>query len=304
MGDWVLTRIKDGAHAFEMMRAVMDVLAHKTFLGHFNGLLASILTAAQAQTLLKIDDVRSLVRERIPNANVGAPERALWITFFRECWLAGARYTEAELTSALDLGDKNPLTNAEVTKLGVDLSADKLLVKIAPVLAIRAFGFKILEEEPSFAKTLSDEQLLGISQLSANNDAHWVTCRAVIAQVEPACALQLAIRLFKHSRELPDLDLVKGAFCLVDGFTRKQTWLPTELGDLWKKFGSQIQRDVIDPAVSPEQAVTSVMGLSRLQRAPSTSSTDSWEVVPGVEVGRPVARQAHRDPLFCASRQS
>eukprot|EP00812_Abedinium_dasypus_P015959 NODE_962_length_1291_cov_224.125405.p1 GENE.NODE_962_length_1291_cov_224.125405~~NODE_962_length_1291_cov_224.125405.p1 ORF type:complete len:300 (-),score=75.59 NODE_962_length_1291_cov_224.125405:374-1273(-) len=271
-----------------MLRVVLDVLARDRFRADFNALLTAILMKPQTEALFKLEAVRSLVRERIPRAEedgarLPAIVRAHWISFFRLCWVAGAHFEAAELSSALGLDSKNPLTKAEVLILGVDLPADKLLVRLAPTLAIPAFGFKILEEEPEFAKALSAEQLFQITELSAQKDVHWPTIRKVVAEVEPTSSLRLALSLFKASHETRDLDLVSKAYRSVDEFTRKQTWLPLELDRLLKKFGDQIQRDVIDPVVAPDHAIC--QEISRVTRLTRTPSTSSWVVVEGEAAG-------------------
>ena len=59
-----------------------------------------------------------------------------------------------------------------------------------------------------------------------------------------------AIARAQASRERPDLELLKTAYHAVDSFTRKQVWLPNELGSaLWAKFCNELQRQVVDGAV-------------------------------------------------------
>lgn len=147
----------------------------------------------------------------------------------------------------------------------------------APQHAVGQFGFAILEAEPQFATELSGAQLLSIAQLSAGglrDDANWATCRRVVSiwtdapeaprgasdarharvvghglHAGAATALRLSIDLFKASREAQDLQLLRCAYHAVDGFTRKQVWLPTELGPLWATFHAALQREVIEGAL-------------------------------------------------------
>ena len=44
-------------------------------------------------------------------------------------------------------------------QLGVDVQSYKLLVGIAPDKALLQFGYKILEEDPAFAKSLSEVRI-------------------------------------------------------------------------------------------------------------------------------------------------
>ena len=145
----------------------------------------------------------------------------LWISFFQESWLAGAPYTAGELKTALHLSGKNELSRVEVSQLGDSPGPCKVLMQVAPghVLGL-GLVYKILEEDPAFAKTLSDEQLAKITQLSAKDDANWVVCRKVIAELKPAAGLRHAISLVCMSRELGDLDLVREMYLASDRFTR------------------------------------------------------------------------------------
>ena len=112
-----------------------------------------------------------------------------------------------------------------------------MLVGLAPSYALPLYGYAILKEEPPFATWLSEEELLKIPQLTPQGlkeDQHWAVCRSVLAQVAPPSALRLALALVCQSREMSDLELVASAYKGVDGFTRKQVWLPNELQHLWR----------------------------------------------------------------------
>eukprot|EP00966_Prymnesium_polylepis_P002112 48418-Prymnesium_polylepis.1 len=63
------------------------------------------------------------------------------------------------------------------------------------------------------------------------------------------------------SRELPDLQLIKRAYHSVDSFTRKQVWLPKELGpELWSKFHDELQYRVVEGAVPREATLNGMFG--------------------------------------------
>jgi hypothetical protein len=239
----------------ELLRCLIEVLALHYSQPHYTACLANMLRAAPMRLLLAHAEVRELVRSRMPhrlearrpNAPQPPDERALQITFLKECAAAGAPFSSKDLRHALAL-EQRALTHGEVLLLGVDVLSCKALVDLAPSLAIPAFGYRILCAEPAFARTLPQADLLRISQLAAADEAHWPVCRSVIAVVEPAAALRIAIALFKHSCEPPDLDLLKRAYLAVDEFTRKQVWLPTELASVWATMGPQIQASIIDVA--------------------------------------------------------
>lgn len=282
--DWVLTRVHEGeSQSCARLRVVLDVLSHPVFKGSFIELVKVILQSTQAATMLKSAPVRDLLFERLPKVSKEPRgedtwnNRALRVIYFRECWLAGARFTAATLETELGITEHRPLQRTEVQQLGVDMAAYKLLMEMAPDTALPLFGLRILEEEAAFAKSLSMQQLRAIPQLWSHDDAHWATCRKVIAEVVATSALPLAVQLFKHSRELRDLDLVANAYQAVDNFTRKQTWLPLEFSQLWEKFGHAIQTKVIDPVVPPQQGIS--LEVSRVQQLSRSPSTSSWEVV-------------------------
>jgi len=262
--EWALTQVVSGPNdTCEMLRTVLDVLGRDRFSAVHIPLLRSALNFKPVQEALANDEVRFLLRQRLPKAESSAAARAMWIQFFRESWKTGAHYTAAELKRDAHLTDKTPLSNGEIELLGVDVASYKLLVGLYPDKALPAFGFKILEHEPAFATTLGEAQLRTIGQLWSlgGNDSHWPTCRAVIGHVEPTKALQLAITLFKASRELPDLQLIKRAYHSVDSFTRKQVWLPKELGpELWSKFHDELQYRVVEGAVPREATLNGMFG--------------------------------------------
>ena len=250
--EWVLQRVSQPAELndkCELLQAALDVLAYPAFRASHPSLLISMLAIAHTAELLKYGAIRDCFRARLPWVTEGFkgvnggmvrdPYRAVWIQFFSLSWQAGAPLdAESDLTAALLIGEKNPLSKADVAALGASgVDAMKLLVSLAPGHAIPLYGYRILSEEPSFAQSFSEDDLLQIDELAPSglrDDKHWAACREVIGQVSPPAALRMAISLVKQSREMSDLHLVAGAYRAVDGFTRKQVWLPTELGSLWK----------------------------------------------------------------------
>jgi len=80
-----------------------------------------------------------------------------------------------------------------------------------------------------------------------------------------------------------DLELLKQAYRSVDAFTQKQTWLPVELDTVWKQFGDRIQKEIIDPALSPFQVISSIQALTPCARLQHTSSLASWDVLDTME---------------------
>ncbi len=103
--------------------------------------------------------------------------RSVYVAFYRESWVAGAPLeSAASLTATLHLdvaprSGEAPLTRAEVLALGVDQRAMRLLVELAPALAIPAFGLAILTEDASFAATLTSMQVSAHAR-SLRTNAH------------------------------------------------------------------------------------------------------------------------------------
>ena len=287
--EWVLRSLRTAGDPCELLAALMDVLDHPAYRAVQPTILTTLLQMPKMKELglFELDEFRALFRSRLPRlewpgrASSGArntderfrPLRALYVAFFRESWANGAPLDSAEsLRTTLHLGEE-PLSSQEVQVLGADLRSMRLLVELAPAHAIPAFGFNLLSEDPSFAKSLSMRQLECITQLTPKGltqDRNWAVCRKVIGQVEPACALRLAISLVCHSRELGDLCLVEAAYKAVDSFTRKQVWLPNELRELWnhklpdapdgakRTFGDAILR-VVSDAVGPGQTMRVIL---------------------------------------------
>ena len=287
--EWVLRAVQKAGDPCELLGALFDVLEHAAYRAVQPSILASLLMMPAIRELFKHDEFRQLFRARLPRLEWAArgrderfePLRAVYVAFYRESWAAGAPLdSAASLAVTLHLGDKGgeqakkaPLTSREVHSLGVDLRSMRLLVELAPSHAIPAFGFALLESDPSFAKSLKTADLERVTQLTAKelrDDQHWAVCRKVIGHVEPAVALRLAISLVCHSRELADLHLVEAAYKAVDGFTRKQVWLPTELSVLWSRklpdaadgtkrtFGDAIL-EVVAGAAAPDQTMQSIL---------------------------------------------
>ena len=218
---------------------------------------------------------------------------AVWVDFFCECWMAGAPIeTAAQLRDALQISRKHPLDKQTVVKLGVRVEAMRLLVELAPAHAIPLYGFTILEHEAAvprtegartegateeatggateepFARSVSEEHLLRIRELTPaglREDQNWAVCRYAIGQVAPPSALRLSIALVCASRELSDLALVGSAFRAVDGFTRKQVWLPKELGALWRH---RVSAPAVQPAVYFGDKVLEMLKQVALETAP------------------------------------
>jgi len=163
---------------------------------------------------------------------------AVWITFFRECWAAGAPVeSAADFQAALKISPRNPLSHDDSVKLGVNVAAMELLIRLTPQHALPLHGFAVLKESPAFAREFSEGDLSHVRELTPSglrDDKHWPVCRSVIGQVAPPLALNLAIALVCQSRELSDLGLVAAAYKAVDAFTRKQVWLPQRLSSLWQ----------------------------------------------------------------------
>ena len=105
-----------------------------------------------------------------------------------------------------------------------------------------------------------------LSAAGLRDDSRWVTCRRVAREVEPGLALRLAIELFKASREQTDLQLLKESYHRVDGFTKKQVWLPTELGPLWTSHRDALQLEVVEGALPQERTLNGMLadGVPRL----------------------------------------
>lgn len=242
----------------ELLGCALEALGRPELAEHAPALLGAMLGPTHAdimRELLASAEARAVVRARLAaidaqRGGASANDRSAWVSFFALCWAAGAHYTQAELSRALAL-HKTPLMRAEVTALGIDTDARKLLIMLAPAHAVPLFGFAVLTADPSFAAALSDAQLSSIAQLSAKDDADWPVCRQVVAHVRPSMALRLAIALLRSSREAQDLALLSRAFVAADSFTRKQTFLPTALSPVWKAMGKQIQQ-AIDAAVGAE----------------------------------------------------
>ena len=139
-----------------MLRAVLDVLGRERFRDQLVPLLKSALASPRMREALPNAEVRFLLRQRLPKAESSGGARSLWIDFFRESWKAGAQYTAAELKRDAHLTEKTPLTGGEMELLGVDVASYKLLVGLYAERALPLFGFKIVEAEPPFAKSLSE----------------------------------------------------------------------------------------------------------------------------------------------------
>ncbi|KAK3233287.1 hypothetical protein CYMTET_56408 [Cymbomonas tetramitiformis] len=255
--DWVLIRVCEAAEPCVLLRVLMEHLQRKEFeTALYIDILQEIIRwkiegGSTFSELLKQYGCRDIMHHAVQHTGVETREnRPLWITFFKVCWRCGVPLTsdarEAELGAELDL-KKRPLQRQEVFELGVDLNACKLLVRLEPKVAIQLHGMRILREDPAFARTLSDQHFNAMKSWSnAKDDSEWPLYRQLICKVEPDRALRLAISLLKCSREERDIELVKNAFHTVDNFVRKQTDLRRELTEVWKKFGVQIQKEVID----------------------------------------------------------
>ena len=235
------------ARGVELLDAALGVLAYPAFAKALPQLLTSLLIRSRKLELLERAEVRSTFRHHLPPVTSSVKGGStvvdkrfydVWLTFFQESWLAGAPLEPpSELQKALQISEHCPLSRDDVTRLGVHVEAMKMLVGLAPSYALPLYGYAILKEEPPFATWLSEEELLKIPQLTPQGlkeDQHWAVCRSVLAQVAPPSALRLALALVCQSREMSDLELVASAYKGVDGFTRKQVWLPNELQHLWR----------------------------------------------------------------------
>lgn len=250
----------------ELMRAVLGVVgahaaAQPTLREHWlPTTLQRIVTHAVCGGMLAHAMLRALVRDALPRAEasrgetLSAAERPLWISFFKQAAIAGAPASLDELRAVLR-PETQPLSAHEVRALGVDLAARKLLVSLAPPLALREFGVEILRADPSFARQLCEAELVHIAELSGADDAHWAVTRQVIGAVAPAVALRLAIGLLCHSAEPDDLELLRAAYLAVEPAVRRRVWLPTELGTVWAKLGAEIRATVLDAAVPSAESV-------------------------------------------------
>ena len=60
--------------------------------------------------------------------------------------------------------------------------------------------------------------------------------------------------------------LLKESYRRVDGFTRKQVWLPTELGPLWTSHRDALQLEVVEGTLPQERTLNSMLadGVPRL----------------------------------------
>ena len=252
---WAMSRVKAAAKAADvragcmLLGAALDVLAYPAHANSHPRILELVILLASQHELLGDAEVHAFLRARLPALKdvVGEsgsvkknPYRDVWIAFFRESWTVcrslDASRAAADLTATLLMSEtKNQLSSHDVRSLApsrtapTELAVWKLLVTLAPTLAIGAFGYRILQAEPAYAANLTTSQLSSIVQLSTNglrDDTHWSICRQAIGHVEPSSALRLAIDLVRHSHELDDLELVAKAYKEVDAFTRKQVCPP------------------------------------------------------------------------------
>ena len=226
--------------------------------------------------------------------------RELWITFFVHLWKSGSETSNSEgsretqesspqleerrkkqlLTALPNCTDKftsteseisklslpsKPLTTREITDLGVDLPAKRLLVAVCPKLALQIHGRDILKADPDFACSLPHTEYEVLTQTSRCLDVgradptEWGWIRKVVKALTvpdtnrseynlAVRALPLAITLFKRSKgDESDFELMKNAYLGCDRQTKRQVKLVKEIGsELWSVFGERMQREIVD----------------------------------------------------------
>lgn len=271
--DWMLARVRESSNPSDLFASIHDLLGHKTFCAFTKCQLYSLILHSAHMgldgKLLKIPNIRSSIWRSL-HAYVPSNDRSLWITFFKESWILGEPPTqhdrESELKEALDKHQKGlreiGLTHQEVQELGVDTVARKLLISMAPNLAIPRYGVDILKIDPNFASDCSDEDFeLLVKQIKGMDDTQWPLLRQLIKVVQPDRGLVLSIKLLKNSCEEQDVQILKSTYHAADSFTRKQTCLMTQLGcNVWKKFRVTIQDTVIDAVVCNSDMSPAISG--------------------------------------------